>query len=229
MGYTRTWLSLTWMVTTRTREKVCGGAACYTYWKRTVLSPNMQVFDASTREFCTVRETRTNTPLQSLNLMNDVTYVEAARMFAQRMLSEGGATPEERINWAFRMATSRPPFERERRVLLKNLATQLDYFTRHPPEAARLLTVGERRNDNKLNHGRTGGLHNDLPACSSISMKCSRNSEVRSVTPAVAGGEKKKDEGGGMKDELKTDVFIHPSAFILHPFKCPPATAGGTD
>nr|MBA3440678.1 DUF1553 domain-containing protein [Pyrinomonadaceae bacterium] len=123
----------------------------YTYWKRTVLSPNMQVFDASTREFCTVRETRTNTPLQSLNLMNDVTYVEAARMLAQRMLSEGGATPEERINWAFRVATSRPPSEHERGVLLKNLTVQMDYFTRHPPEAARLLAVGERRNDDKLN------------------------------------------------------------------------------
>ena len=68
----------------------------YTFWKRTVLSPTMRVFDASAREYCTVRDTRTNTPLQSLNLMNDVTYVEAARLLAQRMLREGGATPEAR-------------------------------------------------------------------------------------------------------------------------------------
>ncbi len=54
----------------------------YTYWKRTVLAPNMQVFDASSREFCQVREVRTNTPLQALNLMNDVTYVEATRLLA---------------------------------------------------------------------------------------------------------------------------------------------------
>ena len=62
----------------------------YTFWKRTVMPPAMQVFDASSRESCTVRETRTNTPLQALNLMNDTTYVEAARLMAQRMLKEGG-------------------------------------------------------------------------------------------------------------------------------------------
>ena len=63
----------------------------YTFWKRTVMPPAMQVFDASSREYCTVRETRTNTPLQALNLMNDTTYVEAARLMAQRMMTEGGS------------------------------------------------------------------------------------------------------------------------------------------
>ncbi|MBO0727497.1 MAG: DUF1553 domain-containing protein, partial [Blastocatellia bacterium] len=84
----------------------------YTYWKRTALSPAMRIFDASAREFCTVRDTRTNTPLQSLNLMNDVTYIEAARMLAQRMLIEGGATPQERLAWAFRLSASRLPVDR---------------------------------------------------------------------------------------------------------------------
>src|SRR5262245_31002628 len=93
----------------------------YTFWKRTVLSPTMQVFDASAREFCTVRDTRTNTPLQSLNLMNDVTYVEAARLLAQRMLREGGATPQARVAWAFFVVSSRRPSERELQVLLRNL------------------------------------------------------------------------------------------------------------
>src|SRR6185503_9483878 len=100
----------------------------YTFWKRTVLSPTMRVFDASAREFCTVRETRTNTPLQSLNLMNDVTYLEAARMLAERMLKEGGATPSQRLAWAFRVATSRYPNEREVQVLLRNLAKQQAHF-----------------------------------------------------------------------------------------------------
>ncbi|MBP6824270.1 MAG: DUF1549 domain-containing protein [Acidobacteria bacterium] len=123
----------------------------YTFWKRTVLSPTMQVFDASAREFCTVRDTRTNTPLQSLNLMNDVTYIEAARMLAELMLKEGGATIEQRLAWAFRRVTSRQPNEAEIKALVKNLNSQLEYFTRNPQEAEKLLTVGEKRNDDKLN------------------------------------------------------------------------------
>ena len=123
----------------------------YTFWKRTVLAPSMQVFDASAREFCTVRETRTNTPLQALNQMNDVTYLEAARMLAERMMKEGGATPSQRLAWAFRIATSRYPNERELQVLLRNLAKQQEHFSHNPQEAAKLLSVGERRNDEKLN------------------------------------------------------------------------------
>jgi hypothetical protein len=122
----------------------------YTFWKRTVLSPGMQVFDASAREFCTVRETRTNTPLQSLNLMNDVTYIEAARMLAQRMMIEGGKTLQERLAWGFRAATSRPPNEKELAVLLQNLHKQKEYFAGNKQEADRFLSVGEKRNSTKL-------------------------------------------------------------------------------
>ena len=64
----------------------------YTFWKRTIAPPMMMNFDAAQRESCVVRETRTNTPLQALNLMNDVTFVEAARFLGQRMMKEGGAT-----------------------------------------------------------------------------------------------------------------------------------------
>ncbi len=123
----------------------------YTFWKRTALAPAMQVFDASAREFCTVRDTRTNTPLQSLNLMNDVTYIEAARMLAERVMKEGGATPEARIAWAFRAMTSRRPDERELQVLLRSLNRQVDYFSHNPEEAIKLLSVGERKSDSKLN------------------------------------------------------------------------------
>ncbi len=123
----------------------------YTFWKRTVLSPTMQVFDASAREFCTVRDTRTNTPLQSLNLMNDVTYIESARMLAERMLKEGGATAEQRLAWAFRVVTSRQPTEAEVKALVRNLNSQLEFFGRNAAEAEKLLSVGERRNDQTLN------------------------------------------------------------------------------
>jgi hypothetical protein len=116
-----------------------------------VLSPNMQVFDASAREFCTVRDTRTNTPLQSLNLMNDVTYIEASRMLAQRMLLEGGDTPRARISWAFRLATSRQPKDREVDILQQNLDKQMALFARNRQQALKLLSVGEMRNERKLN------------------------------------------------------------------------------
>lgn len=122
----------------------------YTFWKRTVMPPAMQVFDASSREYCKVRETRTNTPLQALNLMNDVTYVESARMLAQRMLNEGGARPEDRVTLGFRLAAGRLPDETERQVLLSSLNAQLEYFQSHPEAAAGLLAVGEKRNDPTL-------------------------------------------------------------------------------
>jgi mono/diheme cytochrome c family protein len=118
----------------------------YTFWKRTIMPPAMQVFDASAREACTVRETRTNTPLQALNLMNDVTYVEAARLLAERMLNEGGAEPAPRLAWAFRLLTARWPDKGERQILLDNLNAQLDYFRDNPQAAANLLAQGEKRN-----------------------------------------------------------------------------------
>jgi hypothetical protein len=123
----------------------------YTFWKRTVLNPGMQVFDATAREQCVVRETRTNTPLQALNLMNDVTYVEAARMLAERMLLTVSTGPRGRLAWAFRAVTSRPPDGMEQETLLENLNAQLAYFRGRPREAEKLLMIGEKRNDARLN------------------------------------------------------------------------------
>jgi len=123
----------------------------YTFWKRTVLNPGMQVFDATAREQCAVRDTRTNTPLQALNLMNDVTYVEAARMLAERMMLTGGDAPQRRLAWAFRAVVSRPPDETELQTLLDNLNAQLVYFRARPRDAEKLLMIGEKRNDARLN------------------------------------------------------------------------------
>ena len=103
-----------------------------------------------TRQIDFNRDTRTNTPLQSLNLMNDVTYIEAARMLAQRMLTEGGPTPQEQLAWAFRLVTSRPPGDRELQALLRNLEKQKASFSRRPQDAAKLMAVGEKRGDEKL-------------------------------------------------------------------------------
>jgi hypothetical protein len=91
----------------------------YVYRKRTVPHPLMATFDGSSRETCQVNYAKTNTPLQALELLNDVTYVEAARHLAQLMLAEGGSTPAERINYAFRRALARPPTDAESQVLIR--------------------------------------------------------------------------------------------------------------
>ena len=122
----------------------------YTFWKRTIAPPFMLTFDAANRETCVVREQRTNTPLQALNLMNDVTFIEAARMLAQRAISEGGATPEARLRYMFRLALGRFPSTREQQILLANWRTQLDQFRADPTGAARLLSMGEKKNDPRL-------------------------------------------------------------------------------
>jgi hypothetical protein len=122
----------------------------YTYFKRTVAPPTMMTFDAAGRETCVVRETRTNTPLQALALMNEVTFVEAARVLAERMMRDGGQTPEERIAFAFRLVTARKPQPGELQVLRDGFH---EYQTRYrsDPEAARkLLGIGEFPRDAKL-------------------------------------------------------------------------------
>src|SRR5262249_27148728 len=70
----------------------------YTFWKRTVAPPMMANFDSAMRESCTVRENRTNTPLQALNLMNDVSFLEASRFVGQRMMKEGGSSAGARLD-----------------------------------------------------------------------------------------------------------------------------------
>src|SRR5207237_2564082 len=85
----------------------------YVYRKRTVPHPILTTFDAPSREVCQVKRPRTNTPLQALALLNDTTYVEAARHLAQLMLTEGGRTPEDRLTFAFRRATARSPSSTE--------------------------------------------------------------------------------------------------------------------
>jgi hypothetical protein len=122
----------------------------YTYWKRTVLNPSMLIFDATTREQCTVRESRTNTPLQALNLMNDVTYVEAARLLAERMMLEGGDTPSQRLTWAFRSLTARVPNANELEILLNNFHAQWAFFESQPAAAETLLQTGAKRNAAQL-------------------------------------------------------------------------------
>ncbi|MCI0362159.1 MAG: DUF1553 domain-containing protein [Planctomycetaceae bacterium] len=114
----------------------------YTFWKRTIPPPSLAVFDAATREFCTVRETRTNTPLQALTLLNDPAYVEAARMLAQRVMREE-SDPAQRLTRAFLLVMAREPTPGELAVLTASHARHRNRFAGAPGEAAKLLAVGQ--------------------------------------------------------------------------------------
>src|SRR5437870_2131705 len=119
----------------------------YSFWKRTSPPPSLNTFDAPDREKCTARRARTNTPLQALVLMNDPTYVEAARGLAQRMIHEAGHDPGARINFAFRLATARRPTAKERQVL-RDLAEREVVENRRNHEAAgNVLRVGGSKRD----------------------------------------------------------------------------------
>ncbi len=121
----------------------------YTFWKRTSPPAALATFDAPDRETCTVRRARTNTPLQALVLMNDPTYVEAARKLAERLL-QAGSTPEERITLAFRLVLSRPPKPAESAVVARIVEQQAEAFRQNPDAARRLLEVGESPRDERL-------------------------------------------------------------------------------
>ncbi len=115
----------------------------YTYWKRTIPPPYMMTFDSPNREQCAVIENRTNSPLQALDLMNDVTFVEAGRKLAERMMTEGGATVEERIAYGYSLLLARRPDAR-RAEILRRAFTRFEADFRARPEAAvALLKTGE--------------------------------------------------------------------------------------
>ncbi|QDT89212.1 DUF1553 domain-containing protein [Gimesia algae] len=117
----------------------------YTFWKRTVPPPAMATFDAPSRETCIVKRPRTNTPLQALALLNDVTYVEAARKLAERMLEQRELSAASRIQYAMRIVLAREANEREIPVLLNALERNQKRFENDPQAAQELLTVGESR------------------------------------------------------------------------------------
>ena len=121
----------------------------YTFWKRTSPPPQLVTFDAPDREVCTVRRSRTNTPLQALVLMNDPTYVEASRKFAERIMKQE-KTAETRLALAWRLATARPPGDREVAILKRTLDKQLATFQQNPKAADALLRVGESPRDETL-------------------------------------------------------------------------------
>jgi uncharacterized protein DUF1553/uncharacterized protein DUF1549/concanavalin A-like lectin/glucanase superfamily protein/cytochrome c len=122
----------------------------YTFWKRTIPPPSMMIFDASGREMCTVRQVRTNTPLQALTLLNDIPYVEASRALAERVLLSGARSADERLDLAFRMATARHLQPRELTILQAGLDRYLTQYRECPEAAQKLLGVGESPRNQQL-------------------------------------------------------------------------------
>ncbi len=122
----------------------------YTFWKRTAPPPTMATLDAPSRENCTVRRSRTNTPLAALALMNDEQFVEASRAFAQRAMNEGGKTDKERATYAFRLATARNPNEAELAVLIDVYQANLNKYQGDKEAATKLINTGDSKPDERL-------------------------------------------------------------------------------
>lgn len=116
----------------------------YTHWQRQYLHPSMLAFDAPSREECTADRARSNTPLQSLVLLNDPSYVEAARAFAELILRGGGTTTRDRLSFAFRRAVSRAATDEELAVLEQLLNSHLAEYTANPAAVTEVLSVGAK-------------------------------------------------------------------------------------
>ena len=122
----------------------------YTIWKRTAAPPTMLLFDAPTREICTVKRSRTNTPLQALSLLNEVTFVEAARGLAQQMMQHGGTTPEQRIAYGYERATAHAIDPAALKQLSEGLKKRTTEFQAKPAEATALISQGATKADASL-------------------------------------------------------------------------------
>ena len=119
----------------------------YTFWKRTAPPPALLLFDAPVRERCVVRRMETSTPLQALVLMNDPTYVEAARRFAERLMRDGNANAKERIQKGFRRITARKATDRELSPLVSLFERRRAVFAADEQLAEQLIGVGESAPD----------------------------------------------------------------------------------
>jgi len=124
--------------------------AVYTFWRRVCTYPTFATFDAPSREVCTSRRPRTDTPLQALAALNEPTLLEAARVFAQRILREGGANPARQIEFTFRVCLARTPTKAERVRLLALYEQQFQSFESDPQSAAELVNQGSADHLNQV-------------------------------------------------------------------------------
>ncbi len=130
----------------------------YVHWQRTFLHPSLSTFDAPSREECTVNRTNSNTPLQALVLLNDPIFVEAARVFAQNALQQGGITSALQIAWAFERATGRKSNAQEIQVLSELHQKSLAGFLRDPESARELASVGDAPTSKIVNSAKLAAM-----------------------------------------------------------------------
>ncbi|MCW5515844.1 DUF1553 domain-containing protein [Muriicola sp. Z0-33] len=130
----------------------------YTFIRRTAPHPAMTAFDVPSREVCIVKRENTNTPLQALVLLNDIQFVEASKILAERMQKEGGDALEDQIAYAFKLAISRSPKKEESEILIDLYQSQARRFKEHPKEAKAFLAIGEKKVDQRLNNDKTAAL-----------------------------------------------------------------------
>jgi hypothetical protein len=114
----------------------------YTFIKRGSPPPSLVTFDATSREICTIKRENTSSPLQSLILLNDKQFVEASRVFAQRILHSQEKNLQEQIKFGFRLATSRWPKESELTALIELYQQQLNYYDKNKSAANQIIQVG---------------------------------------------------------------------------------------
>lgn len=130
----------------------------YTYLKRSAPPPTMLIFDAPTREKCVLRRSRTNTPLQALVTLNDPQFVEAARVLAERAMKQGGATIDEQISYAYRLASGLRPSPLTLSTLKQSHANELTVFQKDLERAKKLLAIGESKRDESLDAAQHAAL-----------------------------------------------------------------------
>jgi hypothetical protein len=122
----------------------------YTFWKRSAPPASMEVFNAPSREVCTVRRERTNTPLQALTTLNDPQFVEAARRLAERTLKKAGDSDDARIDFIARRLLARPLRDVEAAIVKTSLANLRSYYQSHEEDAKKLVRTGESKPDAAL-------------------------------------------------------------------------------
>jgi len=123
----------------------------YTFWRRTTTPPNMMIFDSTTRDVCATRRQVTNTPLQSLVMLNDPQFVEAARKLGERIIRHGGETDEARAKWAYREVMGKAATSEQMPLLLDLITGQRGFFKSESSDAGALLETGESKPDPAIN------------------------------------------------------------------------------